>query len=111
MLNSICIAGRLTDDASLKYINDNLAVCNFTIANNRKLKNDEKTIFIEVVLYGPYAASLHPHLKKATAIDVVGELSQDTWQVEDKTFTKHKIIAKEIDFRIPKSNSNNYQEY
>lgn len=102
MINNIIIGGRLTEDAEIKRTNQGVAICNFTLANNRKYKETEFSTYIEVSLFGAFAEAMQPHLKKGIAIDVIGELMQDVWDHEGKTYYKHKIKAKEIDFRTPK---------
>ncbi|HEF9271395.1 TPA: single-stranded DNA-binding protein, partial [Campylobacter coli] len=102
MINNIIIGGRLTEDAEIKRTNQGVAICNFTLANNRKYKETEFSTYIEVSLFGAFAEVMQPHLKKGIAIDVIGELMQDVWDHEGKTYYKHKIKAKEIDFRTPK---------
>lgn len=108
MTNNIILAGRLIADAELKYTQTGTTVCNFNIANNRRNSNGrEETTFIEVVIFGNYAEVMNNHLKKGVTVDVTGKLVQEIWQnQEGKTFSKHKIYAKEIDFRVPKSSSN-----
>lgn len=101
MVNNIVIGGRLTEDAEIKYINQ-VAICNFTLANNRKYKETEHSTYIEVSLFGSFAEAMLPYLKKGIAINVIGELTQDSWEHEGKHYSKHRIKAKEIDFRIPK---------
>lgn len=116
MINNILLAGRLTADAELKYTPTGTAICSFNLANNRKGQNGkEETTFIEVVIFGNYAEAMNNYLKKSVAVDVLGKLIQEVWEKEGKTFSKHKIHAKEIDFRTPKNNSNelesDYSEY
>lgn len=106
MTNSITIAGRLVEDAELRYSSSGGAVCSFTIANNRNYKNNERSTFIDVVIFGAYAESMVDHLTKGTAIDVTGELIQESWEHEGKNYYKHKILAKELDFRTPKNAPN-----
>ncbi|EAJ2736261.1 single-stranded DNA-binding protein [Campylobacter coli] len=102
MINNITIGGRLTADAELRHCNQGSIICTFTLANNRKYKEIENSTYIEVSLFGAFAEVMQPHLKKGIAIDVIGELMQDVWDHEGKTYYKHKIKAKEIDFRTPK---------
>ena len=105
MTNNIVIAGRLTEDAELRYTNSGSAVCNFTLANNRNYKNIEKSTFIDVNIFGPYAEAMHKYLLKGTTLDVTGELVQESWDHEGRRYYKHKIIAKELDFRMSKKDT------
>ncbi|WP_162165560.1 single-stranded DNA-binding protein [Campylobacter fetus] len=104
MTNNIVIAGRLVADAELIFTNNGSAICNFTLANNKKYKDIEKSTFIEASIFGNYAESMNKYLKKGISVDVIGELVQESWGKDGKTFYKHKIKVKEIDFRTPKDN-------
>ncbi|WP_072225729.1 single-stranded DNA-binding protein, partial [Campylobacter coli] len=97
MINNITIGGRLTADAELRHCNQGSIICTFTLANNRKYKEIENSTYIEVSLFGSFANAMHPYLKKGISVDVVGELTQDTWEHEGKIYSKHRIKAKEID--------------
>ncbi|EMC8631864.1 TPA: single-stranded DNA-binding protein [Campylobacter fetus] len=104
MTNNIVIAGRLVADAELFFTNNGSAVCNFTLANNKRYKDIEKSTFIEASIFGNYAESMNKYLKKGVSIDVIGELVQESWNKDGKIYYKHKIKVKEIDFRTPKDN-------
>lgn len=102
MTNVVVMAGRLTADSTLEFYNGS-AICNFQIANNRKEASGEETTFINVVIFGNYAQTMHPHLTKGVTITVVGKLVQKEWNVDGRKVPIFKIYAKEIDFRIPKN--------
>ncbi|EKT0455029.1 single-stranded DNA-binding protein [Campylobacter jejuni] len=106
MINNITIGGRLTADAELRHSNQGSIICTFTLANNRKYKEIENSTYIEVSLFGSFANAMYPYLKKGISINVVGELVHDIWEHEGKTYSKHRIKAREIDFRTPKENQN-----
>lgn len=111
MTNTIVMAGRLTANAETKELQNGQAFCNFTIANNRKQKDGERSTFIEVVLFGAYAKAMGQYLLKGTTIDVIGELVQESWENEEgqKNY-RYKIYGKEIDFRIPKQDTKPQQD-
>lgn len=88
MINNITIGGRLTTDAELRHCNQGSIICTFTLANNRKYKEIENSTYIEVSLFGSFANAMHPYLKKGISVDVVGELTQDTWEHEGKNLLK-----------------------
>lgn len=39
MMNSVCLVGRMTRDAELKYTGNNIAVATFSLAVNRNFKD------------------------------------------------------------------------
>lgn len=107
MVNMIVLGGRLTADAEIKTTITGSHVCNFNMANNIKnATGGEDTTFMEVVIFGNYAKSMHPYLKKGIFINVVGKLKQEDWIGKDgKNMRKDKIYAKEIHFNTPKGSS------
>ena len=114
MINNIVLGGRLTADANLKTTSNNSFVCSFNIANNRKNPTgNNKTTFMEVVIFGNYAQAMSNYLTKGLTVDVIGELVQENWtNAEGQNLYKYKIHAKEIDFRTPKTqNANSYENY
>ena len=71
MINNIIIGGRLTEDAEIKRTNQGVAICNFTLANNRKYKETEFSTYIKVSLFGAFDDVMQQHLKKGIAIDEI----------------------------------------
>jgi len=81
--NNATIVGRLTKDAELKN-NTGLQIGFFTIATNRKKKKPdgsftEEASFFDVNVYGNYAETITPRLKKGSQVCIVGSLKQDRW--------------------------------
>ena len=63
-LNRVIIIGRLTADAILKSTQSGTALCNFSIANNRKFGEKESTNFFECTMWGKGAEALTQYLLK-----------------------------------------------
>jgi single-strand DNA-binding protein len=99
-LNHVTLIGRLTRDAEYKVIPSGQAVCNFSIAVNRRKKNgddwaDEANYF-DIVLWGKQADSLNRYLVKGKQIAVDGELRQDRWQQEGQNRSKVVVSANNV---------------
>jgi single-strand DNA-binding protein len=97
-INSVRLAGRLARDAELKFTASRTAICNISIACNKKKKNgdqwEDEANFFDVVLFGEQWVSLHQDLKKGKQIDVSGNLKQDRWQTpEGQNRSKVVIVA------------------
>lgn len=90
--NLVTLAGNLTRDVELKRTPSDKAVANTGIAVNRKWKSasgeGEKTMFIDLVIWGSQGETAAANLKKGSAVFLEGELEQDTWQ--DKTTGKNR---------------------
>ena len=96
-LNIVCVAGRLTRDAELKYTAGGQAVCKFSIAVNRRRKNgdqwEDEASFFDCVLFGKQAEYLSKNLLKGRQVGISGELKQDRWQQEGQSRSKVEIIV------------------
>lgn len=104
MTNNIVLAGRLVDDPVLiDPTKSKIPILNFAIANNRKYKDVETVLFMNVSVYGSYANAIASYLKKGISIEVVGELVQDNYTEEGKNKSRYKIKAHEVDFRETKN--------
>ena len=77
MINSICLVGRMTRDAELRYTPSNQAVATFTLAVNRNFKNqngEREADFINVVIWRQQAENLANWAKKGALIGVTGRI-------------------------------------
>jgi single-strand DNA-binding protein len=96
-MNHVSLIGRLTRDAEYKVLPSGQAVCNFSIAVNRRRKNgdnwEDEANYFDIVLWGKQADSLNRYLVKGKQIGVDGELRQDRWQQEGQNRSKVVISA------------------
>ena len=77
MINSICLVGRMTSNADLRYTPSNQAVATFTIAVNRNFKNqagEREADFINCVIWRQAAENLANWAKKGALIGVTGRI-------------------------------------
>jgi single-strand DNA-binding protein len=99
-LNHVSLIGRLTRDAEYKVLPSGQAVCNFSIAVNRRRKNgdswEDEANYFDIVLWGKQADSLNRYLVKGKQIGVDGELRQDRWQQEGQNRSKVVISANNV---------------
>lgn len=102
-LNTVIIAGRLTRDPELKYIQSGRAVCTVSIANTRYYKDKsgerkEDTSFIDATCWDKFAEYVGEKMKKGRPVIVEGRLKSESW--EDKTSgqkrSKIQIMASRI---------------
>lgn len=99
-MNKTIITGNLCSNPELRFIPSGTAVCEVSIANNRKFKDKEETIFIDVVIFGKQAENLHKYLEKGSKVLVEGRLTQDRWtdKTTQKPRTKLKLTAENVEF-------------
>lgn len=99
-INSAIIQGNLTRDPELKFLPKGTAVCEISLAHNRRWKSDsgemkESVSFFGVKCFGITGENLAKHFKKGSPIIVEGYLDQETWddKTDGKKREKTKVIA------------------
>lgn len=77
MINNVVLVGRLTKDPDLRFTTNGAAVATFTLAVNRKSKNqhgNREEDFIHCVIWRKPAEILADYTKKGTLLGVVGRI-------------------------------------
>lgn len=101
-LNRAQVLGNLTRDPEMRFTPNGQAVSNFTVATNRKWKNQDgtdgdATEYHDIVVWGKQAEAVSPMLKKGGPVLVEGRLQTRNWEGQDgvKRY-KTEIIADNI---------------
>lgn len=104
-LNKVLLIGNLTRDPEVRYTPQGTAVCDISIAVNRKWRDNqnnpqEEVTFIDITVWGKTAELVGQYLKKGSSACFEGRLAQETW--EDKTTgqkrSKIKVVADQVQF-------------
>jgi len=99
-INHVVLVGRLTRDAELRYTASGTALCNFSIAVNRRVKKGEQWLdeasFFDLTLWDKQAENLNKYLVKGTQIAVQGELRQDRWEKDGQKFSKIQVFVENL---------------
>ncbi len=79
--NRVILAGRLTSDVELKQTTIGIPVCSFSVAVNRKAGKDkaQETDFFNCTAWRNSAEFISKFFKKGSAICVVGNLRNRSW--------------------------------
>ncbi len=102
--NKVILIGNLTRDPELRFTPGGQAVGNFTVAINRRYKNQtgetmERTDFIPIEIWRKQAESCKQYLVKGSSVFIEGRLQNDSWEAEDGTKrTKLKVVAQRVQF-------------
>ncbi len=85
--NRVIIAGNLTRDPEVKFLQNERCVAKFSLAINRRRRGkdgqqQEETTFVEVEAWGRTAELVGQYLQKGRSALVEGRLKLDSW--EDK---------------------------
>ena len=87
--NKVMLAGHLTRDPELRYLETGTAVCDLGLASGRTFfdKNSgtkrEETLFIRVTAWAKTAEFCNQYMRKGKGIFVEGRLKLDTWKDKD----------------------------
>lgn len=98
-MNLVILQGNLTRDVEYKNIGTT-NVCNFGLAINRKTKNGQETVFVDVSAFGKTAEIISKYFQKGKMILIQGRLHLDKWQdtKSNQQRTKLKVVAERFFF-------------
>jgi single-strand DNA-binding protein len=101
--NTVLLTGRLTRDAELKYTAGGVAVCNFSIAVNRRYKDPKSgewkddTSYVDIAVWRDAAERCGKILKKGSPVHVEGRLRSSSFEGKDGTKrTKLEVEARRV---------------
>jgi len=102
MYNTIILAGNLTRDIEIKYMQNGSAIGSTAIATSRKFKaqdgtQKEEVMFIDITFFGRTAEIANQYLRKGSKVLVDGRLKLDQWTAQDGSKrSKHSVIVEEL---------------
>ena len=103
--------GRLTRDPEVKYTQNNVAVCSFSIAVDRDYVQDgqqRQTDFINIVAWRKTAEFIGKYFAKGRMIVVCGRIETRTWEGNDgRKNCSTEVIADDVYFGESKKDSGN----
>lgn len=103
-MNKVFLKGRLTADPEIRKTANDISVCNFSIAVNRRFDR-EKTDFINCEAWRQTAEFISKYFTKGKEIVVCGELHIDKWEKDGETKYLTKISVDEVEFCGGKSDT------
>lgn len=98
-MNSANIIGRLTRDPELRYTANNFPVCTFSVAIDRRGKEEKKTNYIPVKVLGKTAENCGKYLAKGRLVGISGQIETESYQ--DKEGNWHNlwnVLASAVEF-------------
>jgi len=111
-MNKVILMGRLTKDPEVRYTsNTNTAVCNFTLAIDRRFSRqgeERQADFIPIVVWSKLAEFCGKYFQKGRQVAVVGRIQTRTW--DDNEGKRHyvtEVVAEEAYFADSKRNDDN----
>lgn len=99
-MSSTTLYGRVVRDIELRYTQSNMAVARFSIAVNRKYRNDDKKAdFFNVTAFGKRAETLSQYFRQGSRIVVYCHPQQEQYTKQDGTKVDTvSFILDEFDF-------------
>ena len=101
-INRVSISGNLTRDSELRSANNGTAILNFSVAVNdrRKVGDEWQDVpnYIDCVMFGQRAVSLHNLLKKGDKVAIDGKLRWSSWETkEGSKRSKLEVVVDEME--------------
>jgi single-strand DNA-binding protein len=109
-MNKVIIAGRLTRDPEVRTIPSGTSVADLGLALNERFKGksgewEERTTFVDVVVWGKQAETAGKYLQKGRTIIVEGALQMDEWTGKEGE-KRRKMRIKSFGFQFLDSMKN-----
>lgn len=106
-MNKVFLIGNLTRNPEMRSTQSGVAVCNFTIAVNRRFKNangQQETDFLNVIAWRQLAELCNKYLAKGRKVAVIGNIQTRTYEAKDGSKrTAWDIVADEVEFLTPQN--------
>lgn len=97
MINSVVLAGNVVADPESRSTSTGKTVATFRLAINNPL-SDKDVVYIDVDTWEKQAEFVVNHVKKGSAVSVIGRLKQDSWEKDGKKNYKILAIADRVNF-------------
>lgn len=96
-MSTFTVTGNLVHAPELRFGPSGAAVAKFTVAENRKYKDEESTHFFDCVAFGSLAENVSESLEKGARVVVTGKIEQRSWTNDngDKR-SKLEVVADEV---------------
>lgn len=105
-MNKVFLIGNLTRDPELRATQSGVSVCSFSIAVNRRFKNQQtgqqETDFINITCWRQLADLCGRYLLKGRKVAVIGSIQTRTYEAQDGSKrSAFEVVADEVEFLTP----------
>ena len=108
-MNNVNLIGRLTATPELRHTNNGKAVCNFSLAVERKFKDPDGnavTDFIDSVAWNNQAEFLCKWFDKGVRVGITGELQTRRYEKDGQTHKITEVLVSTVEFADGKREAN-----
>jgi single-strand DNA-binding protein len=117
-MNNYTGIGRLTREVELRYLPNGSAVAKTGFVTSKKYKDKitgetkEKTMFIDLVIFGKSAETFNQFMQKGHRVAIIGSLEFEQWtdKEDGKKRSKHLINVENFEFLESKSGADKVPE-
>ena len=92
-INSVTLVGRAGRDPEVRYFESGTVVANFTMAVNRRNREDEPDWF-NLEIWGKQAQVAADYVKKGSLIGVTGSFKMDSWKDRNTGEDRNKPVVR-----------------
>ena len=96
-MNVVNLIGRTTAEIDLRYLQNGTAVGNFTLAVNRR-KKDEGADFIRCTAFGKTAENMSKYVHKGNRVGIKGRLRSGSYDKNGVTHYTTEVVIDEAEF-------------
>lgn len=102
--NKVILLGNLTRDPVLRYLPNNVAVCDLGIAVSRRWRDregnqKEEVCFVDATAWGRQAETINQYMAKGRSILIEGRLKLDQWTGQDgQKRSKLSVVVENFQF-------------
>ena len=101
-INHFQFDGNLGRDAELKQVAGK-DVCSFSVPVKKGWGDKQKTFWVRCTLWGNFAKTLYPYLKKGTYVSGNGEVSISEWEKDGANKFQIEVDVRQLS--VPKSST------
>lgn len=107
-MNKVTLIGRITKDPEVKLTQNQTAFCNFTIAVDRRFKDQDgqrQADFINCVAWKQTAEFIRKYFQKGSRIGVSGCIQTRNFEKDGQKIFITEVLVEEAEFVESKNNS------
>ena len=107
-MNKLTIIGNLTKDPEVRQTPNNITVCSFTVAVNRRSRSEQpETDYFRVSAWRQLGENCAKFLAKGKKVAVVGPVGARTYQASDgSTRVSLEVTAEDVEFLSARGEGN-----
>ena len=106
-MNKVHLIGRTTKDIDLRYTTQGTAVARFTLAVNRRKKEDgtQEADFISCIAWSKTAEIMDKYVHKGDQVGVVGRIQTGSYEKDGHKVYTTDVVIEELEFLTKKQSA------